>query len=111
MEHRWDERIEIEFDVTLCFDRFPPLRGRGKNLSLNGMLVACERPVFHKNTTIDVEFQLSSNDRICHFRIPSLVVHCSSRGLGLLFQRMEPATDDGFSSLGLHRPHAPMETA
>lgn len=89
MEHRWYRRVRANTDVLLYHNTQPIARRRLTNLSLNGMFVQPGCIEFCRNTTLEVDFELSFMGKTERCRIPALVTHSSYRGMGLMFEALD----------------------
>ncbi|MEJ2610385.1 MAG: PilZ domain-containing protein [Candidatus Thiodiazotropha sp.] len=90
MEHRCDNRKLISCDVIISDCRLGSVKGRVRNISLNGMLVAISDSAQQINGIIDVSFPIEGGDSNQQCQAKALVVHQQSGCLGLMFSELDP---------------------
>ncbi len=86
IERRYCNRQPVHLDVSIRYRDQYPLPATARNLSQEGMLLSLGPAVFPRGTLLDLEF----SHRGCKWRFPALVVHRSSRGLGVMFPDFQP---------------------
>ena len=86
MEHRHNPRKQLEFDVIIN-SRHGVMPGRTVELSDGGAFVELSTPVMSSMTHSIVELVLKYPDSVSRerHRLPALVVHSQSNGVGLMF--------------------------
>jgi len=86
IERRYCERQPVHLDVAIRYRDQRPLPATARNLSQEGMLLSLGPAVFPRGTLLDLEFA----HRGYKWRFPALVVHRSSRGMGVMFPDFQP---------------------
>ncbi|MGD8572355.1 MAG: PilZ domain-containing protein [Gammaproteobacteria bacterium] len=85
MEHRCSARVPVSYRVTLYRDKMPVAVCATKNISLGGLFVATGPLVYPKNTTLEVDIKLDTEQGAARYRLPACVVFHSQEGVGLMF--------------------------
>ena len=85
MEHRWSARTLISKRVTLFRNKMPVAVCVAKDIGRGGMFVATGPLTYSKNTILDVEIKLDTDQGPERFRLPACVVYRSEAGVGLMF--------------------------
>jgi len=83
MEHRCSVRKPIEFQLLLYRQGLPVQNAVSRNLGLGGMLIDTGARAWRKNEYLEVEI-LGCNGK-SGTRLPAVVVHYSTRGIGVVF--------------------------
>lgn len=86
IERRYCHRQPVHLDVSIRYRDQQPLPATARNLSQEGMLLSLGPAVFPRGTLLDLEF----SHRGYKWRFPALVVHRSSRGMGVMFPDFQP---------------------
>lgn len=82
MEHRLDDRIQAQFDVTIHTDNGDVLKARANNLSRGGVCVETEGLwEIKERRLVLMEF---TEDGL-HTKIPALVLQSAGRSASLMF--------------------------
>lgn len=84
-EKRNDIRTPFGFDVMICYEPFGLLRGRTRNVSLEGMFVETGQVRLPKNVCVQVVFSIPGVEKAQSHQIFARVVHSSKEGAGLAF--------------------------
>lgn len=85
MEHRWSLRKPVEIDVTLRRQGLSHKRYKTKNISLEGVFVDSGADSWPEDTFLELEFPVHGQQQGARHRIPVVVVHRSTEGMGLMF--------------------------
>lgn len=94
MEHRLSMRKKVTLDVLIFRKEFPTVKGKIRNIGLEGMYVETEAVDFPEGVALEVEFAIRSNNEkqdVRQFHLPALVIHSSGKGMGLMFLIFMPA--------------------
>jgi len=108
MEQRWSLRKPATFEVQVSHKCYPVVRGRSRNISLEGLFIETGIVILPVGCCIDVEFELMTGGAAETVRMPAVVVHRTEDGCGIAFhafkthvfrsiERMLYATDDRFA--------------
>jgi hypothetical protein len=87
MEHRCSVRKPFEFQLLIYKNGLPVQSGVSRNLGLGGVYVEAGGREWRRNECLEVEFIGCSRSGM---RLPAVVVHQSTRGLGLMFDGISP---------------------
>lgn len=85
MEHRWSARTPISTRVTLYRNKMPVAVCAATDIGLGGMFVATGPLTYSKDTTLEVDLKLQTEQGPARFRLPACVVYHSQTGVGLMF--------------------------
>ena len=85
MEHRWSARAPISNRVTLFRNKMPVAVCVAKDIGRGGLFVATGPLTYSKNTILDIDIKLDTDQGSKRFRLPACVVHRSEAGVGLMF--------------------------
>lgn len=90
MEHRWSVRKPVYVEITLRRQGMPAKRYKTRNISLEGVFVESGTDAWPEETFLELELPLYDNqqfgiDKEQRHRIPVVVVHRTSGGMGLMF--------------------------
>lgn len=88
MEHRLAARQRFALDVALYARGSLYARGVCRNLGQEGAYITTEPTRFRRNALIEVEFLAPGWGRT--LRLPAMVVHFCSDGVGLNFDGLSP---------------------
>jgi hypothetical protein len=110
MEHRWNPRQPVRFDVLWHLAN--GVRGRAvmRDLSLEGLYLEMDSPPA-VNHALELHFRLPGPDGGCFCRVEALVVHRNVAGAGLLFNGLDGRACDCVKALlcgGTTRQPLPM---
>jgi hypothetical protein len=108
MEQRWSLRKPATFEVQVSHKCYPVVRGRSRNISLEGLFIETGIVILPVGCCIDVEFGLMTGGVVERVRMPAVVVHRAEDGCGIAFhafnthvfrsiERMLYAPDDRFA--------------
>jgi PilZ domain len=85
MEQRWSLRTAVTFEVQVSHKCYPVVRGRSRNISLEGLFIETGIVILPVGCCIDVEFALMTGDDRERVRMPAVVVHRAVDGCGIVF--------------------------
>jgi hypothetical protein len=85
MEQRWSLRKPVTFEVQVSHKCHPLIRGRSRNISLEGLFIETGIVILPVGACIDVEFALMIGEAWEQVRIPAVVVHRAGHGCGIVF--------------------------
>jgi PilZ domain len=85
MEQRWSLRKAVTFEVQVSHKCHPVVRGRSRNISLEGLFIETGIVILPVGCCIDVEFALMSGGEPERVRMPAVVVHRAEDGCGIVF--------------------------
>jgi hypothetical protein len=124
MEQRWSLRKPVTFEVRVSHKCHPVVRGRCRNISLEGLFIETGIVILPVGCRVDVEFALMTAGDPIRVRLPAVVVHRTSDGCGIVFhafnthvfrsiERMLYAPEDRFTPppRGLRNRAAPAAAA
>ncbi|WKE64812.1 PilZ domain-containing protein [Gallaecimonas kandeliae] len=83
MEHRKNPRIKASFKLLIYRKGVPVLTGRMVNVSSGGLYLRAPDNGLEINQRVEVEFQYPDAGPMERCRVPAIVVHKESSGLGL----------------------------
>lgn len=92
MQYRVAERFSAVFKVMLYHQNRPIADCYTENISCDGIFINAGSTVFPRSTTVEIEFEVDSNDKRETFRIPASIIHSTNNGLGMKFAI--PNTED-----------------
>lgn len=115
MEHRWSLRSPVDVDVVIYHHQLGKMRGRSRNICLEGMFVEMEAEKPPRNALVDLVVGLRVGSQNILYRLRALVIHVTERGVGFMFrdfdinffrylQRMLNGSSDGDLSLFTNNP-------
>jgi hypothetical protein len=89
MEHRWNRRVPISLPVTILRREEGPLRCRSRDLATEGIQLEIDgaRHRLPSGLHVDLWVDVPGGWRLS---ASGVVVHSSSRGVGLMFDRCAP---------------------
>ena len=85
MEQRWSLRKPVTFEVQVSHKCHPVVRGRSRNISLEGLFIETGIVILPVGCRIDVEFALMTGGDPLRVRMPAVVVHRTADGCGIVF--------------------------
>jgi hypothetical protein len=85
MEQRWSIRRPVMFEVLVSLKCHPVVRGRSRNISLEGLFIETGMVILPVGSCIDVEFALMTGAQWEQVRLPAVVVHRAGKGCGIVF--------------------------
>jgi len=110
MEHRWHLRVPIAIPVGLHFNDGACGSGLALNLSEGGLFIRTSmRP--WRNGCVDVRMSVHCDDGDCSIRLPALVVHRTSNGIGVMFRELDEQAAAIVMQLLNQRPSSPRRVA
>jgi len=87
MEHRWNIRHPAVIDVLLHHKEISEIHCKTRDIGRDGMYVETGNMTYQPNTLLQVEFE-SNQDGVKQIHVlPTIVVHSSPNGLGLMFMK------------------------
>lgn len=86
MEHRWSARIPLSTRVTLYRNRQPVTECFAKDIGRGGLFVATGPLTYSKNTPLDVDITLDTDEGPKQFCLPAYIIRCTETGVGLMFR-------------------------
>ncbi|MGD8568651.1 MAG: PilZ domain-containing protein [Gammaproteobacteria bacterium] len=104
MEHRWSARIPIATRVTLYRNKMPVAVCAATDIGLGGMFVATGPLTYSKDTTLEVDIKLDTEQGPTRFRLPACVVYHSQTGVGLMFLESDNEVSRTIRRLLQNRP-------
>lgn len=90
IEHRWAARQPAALPVSLASRSLGLLRGRLRNISSGGALVQAPASL-RPNAPVEVILPAHPAVGTRPYRLPAIVTRCDQNGVGLMFERVEPA--------------------
>jgi PilZ domain len=91
MERRWSLRKPVTFEVQVSHKCNPVIRGRSRNISLEGLFIETGIVILPVGAFIDVEFALLTGETWEQIRMPAVVVHRTGHGCGIMFHAFNTA--------------------
>lgn len=88
VEHRWSPRKPISMEVSLFYPPLGSIKGKTRNISLEGMYVETEGAEIPQQARLEVAFITRQGDREKIHRLPAYVVHSRDKGVGLMLQHV-----------------------
>jgi hypothetical protein len=85
MEQRWSLRKPVTLEVQVSHKCYPVIRGRSRNISLEGLFIETGIVILPVGSSIDVEFALMTGEAWEQIRMPAVVVHRTAQGSGIVF--------------------------
>ncbi len=99
MEHRWQARKPVEFEVFLYHQGVPVARCDARNLSSNGIFIQPPISDLEINGSVELEFSVKEAEQNRWYRVNARVIHQSEKGTGLMFQAASSDTTIGVKKL------------
>ena len=92
MEHRWNKRADVRFDVSVHRQGRPIALCTSQNASLEGMFLELDADALdlQVGASIEVAFELRGREPGKRWRSNAVVMHRSPRGVGLMFATFQP---------------------
>lgn len=90
IEHRWAVRRPATLPVSLVSRSLGILKGRLRNISSGGALVQLPA-LLRPNAPVDIIVPANPALGTRPSRLPAIVIRCDKDGVGLMFNRVEPA--------------------
>jgi len=88
MEKRWSRRTPINLDVALRYDGLGMLRGRARDLSLEGMFIDTGRVALPDYAVVEINFAVSEGETRRVHAVHAVVVRTSRGGVGTMFRQV-----------------------
>lgn len=88
MEQRWTERISVAVEVMLNSPARGSIKGKSKDISLEGMFVETELARLASDAQLSVTFTLPSNTKKQH-KLRAQVVYARDDGVGVIFRGLD----------------------
>ncbi len=89
MEHRRSRRYEFELTVGIYHRGAWVGTCQTKDISTGGMFLRTGSKSLRRNSLIEVTFDKPSSTGVKRYRLPSLVVHGSENGVGVMFRNQD----------------------
>lgn len=89
MEHRYDHRKLLTLDIVLNDREAGEIRGKTRNISLNGMMVDIGETPIRLNAIVDISFPLKCGEFSHNCMVKAFVVHQQSGCIGLMFSEID----------------------
>lgn len=86
IERRYNERLEVDFSVDICYRDHRPLLARAGNLSPEGMFLRTRRLRIPTGTLVRLDLRTPTRE----WSIDALVVHGDAESLGVMFREPQP---------------------
>ena len=92
MEHRWNKRADVRFDVSVHRQGRPIALCNSHNASLEGMFLELDADALdlQVGSAIEVVFGPRRRQPAKRWRSSAVVMHRSPRGVGLMFATLQP---------------------
>jgi hypothetical protein len=92
MEHRWNKRADVRFDVSMHRRGMPAALCMSRNASLEGMFLELDADALdlQVGTAIEVAFRLRGGEPGKRRRSSAVVMHRGPRGVGLMLATFQP---------------------
>jgi hypothetical protein len=107
MEKRWSTRVPVNLDVALRYDALGILRGRARDLSLEGMFIDTGRVMLPYHAALEINFAMPDGDHRRLHAVPAVVVRTSNGGVGAMFRNIPVDTARALKSV-MQRSEAPV---
>lgn len=111
MEHRWSPRKPYATDVVIHYRPLGLIRGRTKDISLEGMYVSTGRITLPKNEPVDVCFTLVDGDHKSMHQMGAFVVHSQEDGVGLMFRDFQSSVYAALENVLFEEPPLRMSSS
>lgn len=85
MEQRWSLRKPVTFEVQVSYKCHPVIRGRARNISLEGLFIETGVVIPPVGCRVEMEFALMTPGDPQRVRMPAVVVHRADGGCGVAF--------------------------
>lgn len=85
MEQRWTERIPVAVEVLVNYPSLGLVRGRSKDISLEGMFVETGPIALAAESSLLISLMLPEGQNNQQCDIPAQVVYSTQGGAGLVF--------------------------
>jgi hypothetical protein len=79
-------RKSVMFEVQVSYKCHPVVRGRSRNIGLEGLFIETGIVILPVGSCIEVEFALMADALWEQIRMPAVVVHRTGDGCGIVFQ-------------------------
>lgn len=89
MDQRWSTRIPIDLDVLLDYPSLGLIRGRARDISLEGMFIETGQIALAADEALAVAFVLDSGQHKKPYNLKAKVVHTANRGAGVVFHNID----------------------
>ena len=89
MEQRWTERIPMAVDVMVNYPSLGLVRGKSKDISLDGMFVETGAIALAADNPLSVTFVLPQDKSNQQYELRAQVVYSCSRGAALVFRGLD----------------------
>jgi hypothetical protein len=99
LEHRWSTRKNIRLDVSLHYPPVGVIRGRTRNISLEGMFVDLDGAAVPSQARVEIRFRAHPHGTDFEYRLPAYVVHSGNRGIGVMLQHSGYREFDALSQM------------
>jgi hypothetical protein len=86
MEQRWSLRKPVTLEVQVSHKCHPMVRGRARNIGLEGLFIETGIVIPPVGSCIEVKFALMSGAVWVQICMPAVVIHRTGDGCGILFQ-------------------------
>lgn len=107
MEHRLSQRIAVTIPVSLHYRNGAYDRGLVLNLSAGGLFVQPLTRSSHRGC-VDLHMTAPCSSGDCTIRLPSLIVHQTKTGIGLMFLDLDELAEAAVLELLRHEPGVPL---
>lgn len=85
MEHRWSARVPTTTKVIVFHNKIPVALCRTNVIGLGGMFIETGPITYSRNTKLEVEFELATDNGTRLFHLSVCVVRGLAEGMGLMF--------------------------
>jgi hypothetical protein len=85
MEQRWSLRKSVTFEVQVAYKCHPVIRGRSRNIGLEGLFIETGIVVPPVGCRVEMEFGLPTGGDPQRIHMPAVVVHRGEDGCGVAF--------------------------
>jgi len=95
MEHRWSKRFNVNIDVSLYGRDGSVVQCKTHDAGTGGICIDAVPEALIESPLLEVEFEEGGDFRYKksrNFRFRALVVHSSTKGIGLMFVESKPET-------------------
>lgn len=105
MEHRWSVRTPITTEVNIHHNNRAVALGSVSDIGLGGMFVKTEPLAYPRNTILEVEIELDTDEGCKRFRLASCIVYHAKTGLGLMFLKSNSVVSRSIRKIMLDGAH------
>ena len=103
IEHRWHERCETRFPVTLRASGPKPYQCMAENIASDGIYLQFQGDCapLHPGSGVELEFKVrqSGESAFQRHKVVGVVAHCRDSGVGIMLANCTPRLDQLFRAI------------